>query len=351
MSKIGVLTFHRCVNYGAYWQARYLVEHLRELGHEVQLLDHVSGRSICAEWPRLMRPTRPAPRFDVARSIHKIFKFLRAQNRLPRTPTFGPRNPPHCEDFDSIVVGSDEVWNIGHPWYGNEPLFFGEGLNPRRLISYAPTFGNFHADEGLPEEWARRLRRFDRISVRDQHSARIVRQTLQVDPTIVLDPCLQFSPPSFVSAPIPDEPDFLLVYAMQLPPPFVHQVKTWASARRLKIISIGYRHMWADVSFPSAGPEEFLRYFQKARAVVTSFFHGCVFSLRFERPFIAQVPEYRANKVNGLLAMADARDRLIPAGEAFAAPLLDAPLSKSLLARIDEQRRISAEYLAEALTA
>jgi hypothetical protein len=49
--------------------------------------------------------------------------------------------------------------------------------------------------------------------------------------------------------------------------------------------------------------------------------------------------------------MADARDRLIPAGEAFAAPLLDAPLSKSLLARIDEQRRISAEYLAEALTA
>jgi len=84
---------------------------------------------------------------------------------------------------------------------------------------------------------------------------------------------------------------------------------------------------------------------------VTSFFHGCVFSLRFARPFIAQVPEYRANKVNGLLNMADARERLIPAGEAFAAPLLDAPLSNSLLARIDEQRRISAEFLAEALSA
>lgn len=351
MSKLGVLTFHRCVNYGAYWQARCLLEHLRELGHEAELLDHFSSRSIWAEWPRLMRPTRPAPRFDVVRSINKILKFLAAQHRLARTRTFAPRRPPRCEEFDSIIVGSDEVWNIGHPWYGNEPLFFGEGLNPRRLISYAPSFGNYHVDGGLPDEWAGRLRRFHRISVRDRHSARIVRETLRIEPAVVLDPCLQFSPKSFQTPPASGEAGFLLIYAMQLDPPFVHQVRTWARQRRLKIVSVGYRHMWADVSLPSAGPEEFLRCFQGARAVVTSFFHGCVFALRFKRPFVAQVPDYRANKVNGLLAMAGATERFIRMGESFDARLLDDPLAAAVTARIEERRRVSSEFLAEALVA
>jgi hypothetical protein len=38
--KVDVLTFHRCINYGSYWQARCLVEQLRSRGHEAGLLDH-----------------------------------------------------------------------------------------------------------------------------------------------------------------------------------------------------------------------------------------------------------------------------------------------------------------------
>src|SRR5690349_8232637 len=40
--KIGVLTFHRCINYGSYWQARCLVDGLRARGHDAVLLDHHS---------------------------------------------------------------------------------------------------------------------------------------------------------------------------------------------------------------------------------------------------------------------------------------------------------------------
>ena len=38
--KVGVLTFHKCINYGSYWQARCLVEALRARGHDAELLDH-----------------------------------------------------------------------------------------------------------------------------------------------------------------------------------------------------------------------------------------------------------------------------------------------------------------------
>ena len=48
--KIGVLTFHRCINYGSYWQARCLVEGLRARGHDAVLLDHDSPQVNRAEW-------------------------------------------------------------------------------------------------------------------------------------------------------------------------------------------------------------------------------------------------------------------------------------------------------------
>ena len=54
--KIGVLTFHRCINYGSYWQARCLVEGLSALGHHAELLDHASARVDRTEWRCALRP-------------------------------------------------------------------------------------------------------------------------------------------------------------------------------------------------------------------------------------------------------------------------------------------------------
>ena len=39
------------------------------------------------------------------------------------------------------MVGSDEVWNFRHPWYGGASIFFGDYCNADRLISYAASFG------------------------------------------------------------------------------------------------------------------------------------------------------------------------------------------------------------------
>ena len=46
------------------------------------------------------------------------------------------------------MVGSDEVWNFRHPWYGSKPIFFGDGLNADRLVSYAASFGKFNETYG-----------------------------------------------------------------------------------------------------------------------------------------------------------------------------------------------------------
>ena len=86
--RIGVLTFHRCINYGSYWQARCLVEGLRAAGHDAVLLDHDAAAVRHAEWRCAFQPHLPVrrPRADLRRFAAKTPPFLAAFDRLPQSP-------------------------------------------------------------------------------------------------------------------------------------------------------------------------------------------------------------------------------------------------------------------------
>jgi hypothetical protein len=157
--KIGVLTFHRCINYGSYWQARCLAEGLQARGHDVVLLDHHSRRVNLAEWKCAYQPVLPTavPQGDQPLYREKIEHFFHAFTTLPLSTPFPLHAPEQMEQYDAVVVGSDEVWNLSHPWYGGCPLFYGDDVRAERLISYAASFGNYEASWGLDETWAGKL--------------------------------------------------------------------------------------------------------------------------------------------------------------------------------------------------
>src|SRR5690606_3394326 len=282
--RIGVLTFHRCINYGSYWQARCLVEGLRARGHDPVVIDHVSRRVDIAEWRCAFRPTLPEPGPSADRPCYraKIRRFGKAVRALPLSAPYPleGRVDPQC---DLVVVGSDEVWNLAHPWYGGVPLFYGQGLQSARLVSYAASFGNHDARWALAPEQARWLGDFDRISVRDGNSVRIVEQALGRAPELVLDPCLQFPPgdaevdEADASVGQPRTP-YIALYGHGFSPQLARRVRDWARRRGLAVVSIGYRNAWADRQWLDAGPHAFARFMAGAEAVVTNFFHGCVFA-------------------------------------------------------------------------
>src|SRR5206468_11950867 len=122
--KIGVLTFHRSINYGSYWQARCLVEGLRARGHDAELLDHDCrcirrAEARCALQPKLPQHT---PREELIDYAKKTRRFIDAIARLPMSRRFSLHEPGAAKNYDAIVVGSDEVWNFRHPWYGSKPI-------------------------------------------------------------------------------------------------------------------------------------------------------------------------------------------------------------------------------------
>jgi hypothetical protein len=352
---IGVLTFHRCINYGSYWQARLLAEALRNMGHRAVLLDHHSHRVNMAEWRCALQPVLPTPVCGADRKLyaHKTHKFLASIASLPLSRPFVLENPQDMEAFDTVVVGSDEVWNLSHPWYGRCPLFFGERIRTRRLVAYAASFGNYPAEQGLPQQWAGMLHKFHSVSVRDANSRALLGKALGHTPELVLDPCLQFAPPASGERPRKSgqAPRHVAVYGHNFSDWFVVRMREWARKRNMRLVSIGYRNDWADTQWLTAGPEDFARFMADADAVATNFFHGCVFALRNRKPFLCENSAYRAIKIRDLLFALGAQHHLADAGTpaSHCDAVLSEPLAPSVEARIAALRDSSAGFLHQAL--
>jgi hypothetical protein len=353
VQKIGVLTFHRCINYGSYWQARCLAEGLQERGNNASILDHHSRTVNLKEWRCAYRPVLPThvPESDYPLYREKIERFFRLFDTLPLSQPFPLDQPEQMEAYDVVVVGSDEVWNLFHPWYSNSPLFYGEGVRAQRLVSYAASFGNYPASWGLGPEWADRLRNFDSISVRDANSQLIIKNALDIEPEMVLDPCLQFPirPDARDHVHLPDQ--YVAVYGHNFSEPFIRQIKHWAFERKLTLVSIGYRNDWADEQWLTADPHDFAHFIARSEAVATNFFHGCVFALRNEKPFVCETSPYRTYKVQGLMAKIGGEKHLVTENTPSTVyhALLNEPLDPDILQKIDHLRETSNAYLDRAL--
>jgi hypothetical protein len=351
--KLGILTFHKCINYGSYWQARCLADGLRSRGYEVELLDHDCrcvrrAEARCALQPKLPERT---PANELKAYAEKVRRFLKSIAELPLSRRFSLHEPEAADEYDAIVIGSDEVWNFRHPWYGGEPIFFGDGLKAGRLVSYAASFGNHSAWDGIGPEWARKLARFSAISVRDENSWHLVRNGTDREPAIVLDPCLQFAN-AISCEPTHREEPFALIYGHRFPAWLADKLRRWSRRRGVRLLSVGYSNDFADEQRIAADPHEFARLMADADAVITNFFHGCVFALLNRKPWAAAPSEYRCIKIPDLAALVGAEHRLVDerTSEHRLAELLETPVQPEVARSIEQARARSHDYLDAALS-
>lgn len=348
--KTGILTFHRCINYGSYWQARCLVEEIRRRGHDAVLLDHFSRRVNHAEWKCALQPVLPTPVPPADRNLYrrKIEKFFKAFDSLPLSSSIPLDSPSAWDKYDLIIIGSDEVWNLSHPWYGKSRVFYGEGINSGKLVSYAASFGNYSPGK-LDKCYEDLLRQFRHISVRDENSHKIIMDTLNLEAAVVLDPTLQF-PWVIRNITREKEYDYAGVYGHNFSQNFISSSLRWARERKIRLVSIGYRNDWADEQLINIGPDEFAAMMKNASAVITNFFHGCAFALINLLPFVCETSSYRSNKVKGLMKLLKGEKHLInDADRKNFNDCLDAPPDAEIFKRINQLRRLSEDFLQNAL--
>jgi len=311
MKRIGILTFHDGINYGAYMQVYCLYRTIQNLGFDVEVVNYKNFHHWWKEWAYFLAKK------SALSNLRKIRKFQSSQQELHQSFfSFNLDKIVSRMQYDAIIVGSDEVWNVNNCLFGFDPGYFGID-SPSRWISYAPSFGSTVKTDSKLERIRHSLDRFDFVSVRDENSSGIVNQLTGTIPQTVPDPTLLRETPELEIAPEIDEPYCLVYSAKAFDSAEQDEMIAYARENGKKLVSVGTTRDWCDVSFPEAGVGEWLGLYRQSDVVFTSMFHGTIFSIKYQKPFCLFMDSYRTSKFFPLLSLLDLEGRIHQKGKLF----------------------------------
>lgn len=237
----------------------------------------------------------------------------------------GRPDPAIVNSFDYFVVGSDQVWRRRYANITQNLLDFVTRKDARR-VAYAASFGHDNIDEygaTLVRLSAELAKRFDAISVREKSGVEICAKEWGVEAAHVLDPTLLLSRQDYLDV-VPTEllhkkPSQIFTYILD-----TSTAKQAAVAHITKSLNLtpysllppqppSRRAMIADPDKYALPPvEAWLAAFANSKFVITDSFHGCVFAIIFNKPFIAIGNDKRGMaRFDSLLKTFELEDRLV----------------------------------------
>lgn len=289
--RIGLLTFHRALNYGAVLQCYALQQELSRRGHEVSVIDYRQPvvedayRPIIMSWllKKMLLPWRLVPYLRRAAEIrrgHRIFDhFRRSYFNLSEVCASCDDVPG---DYDAYVIGSDQLW-ARHITGRLDPVYLGAFSRKARsrLVGYAVS-GTADTVGSLDADALKCLEGFDAFSFREPALVGALPASARKDIGIAIDPTLLAEPSVWDSMDNEDLANerYVLLYEVRRPAD-----DKGLLARRAKALADKIGCKVLDLSPNDKDVRYFVSAFRYAECVVTSSFHATAFALIFHRPF------------------------------------------------------------------
>ncbi len=302
--KIGILTFHRSINYGAFMQCYSLSKKLKKDFplHTIEVIDYTSGKimqqydnEISAANANLM------PLLQKRRdAFHSVYSALPLSSDRLLGDDCAEVAKFLNDTYDAVVVGSDAVWNWITRGFPN-PYFLKDYQGIK--LSYA---ASCHGQQYrlMSDEQKHYLSDafsdFRYLGVRDVTTEQMLsyvnpslKASHNCDPTMLLDlqtvPCdmtalkqklasrgVDFSKP--------------LIGLMGSDKKIGRELKRYFGSR-VQLIALYYPNCWSDVYLYDLNPFEWARVFSLFTATVTHFFHGTLLSLVNDTPVFPVEPK------------------------------------------------------------
>lgn len=247
--------------------------------------------------------------------------------------------------FDKFVIGSDQI--IRTPWHRDFIYYLDWVGGKKTLCAYAASFGVSELGMNRREKaYAKRcLDRFDAFSVREHSGAKIMQNEFGINSPVVCDPTLLLTADEY--QPIIDAYDCLPVEDEYLAYYFLDESREVLAnfAEKYPIID-AYRDECGN--FRSFG--EWLHIIKNAEYVITDSFHGCVFSMIYQRQFIVLTTMERGNDRLGTLMQILGQNRLVADRKNLNESLFADKIDYETVDRnVGEWRTAGYEYLKNAL--
>lgn len=326
--KIYTVTFiHN--NYGSSLQAFALQTLLKEMGGAPVVLLKKSRKKhslIYNKFAAIWKLLHPQKDYNIYKRIRMIIEEKKSENKFKKINKFIFDNIDVLEivdesDFgktisnDSVfIAGSDQIWSTADhklsPWYTFQWLD-----NKYSRFSYAASIGQDSLNERQINEYADSLSQFDIISLREIQAANLLKPLFGDKIRIDLDPTLLFDGVFWtgISSPRLINEPYVFVYRLRPNEDVINKAREVANKLHCRIIYSGlFSYKSKDIQcIYDAGVEEFLSYIKHAEAVVTNSFHGTVFSILFEKPFLSLKVKTTGSRAENLLNLLDIKSQLV----------------------------------------
>ncbi|MCG6190239.1 polysaccharide pyruvyl transferase family protein [Maribellus maritimus] len=345
---VGILTLPFNSNYGGILQTYALQTYLKEKDY--------NAIHIYRDFPeknKLVQIVKDLAKFLTGKTLvrkakaHYPFQFFDkyVNPKTRRIRTISDFKDLKRYNFSTIIVGSDQVWRKEIAYGALKMNFFldfaGKSTNK---VSYAASFGldSWQFDKEETEQIKKQILAFKAVSVREKSGVQLCENHLGIKATHVIDPVMLLPKEKYFDLLYDEEKDAngdCLVYLLDFTEQkqaIVNEIssklnyKTYAVNK--DIVKLGFRFK------PSV--KSWLKGFRDARFVVTDSFHGCLFSIIFNKPFLIIGNEKRGlARFNSLLSDFSLLDRMILAGDKNYLEIIEKPINWDTINKTLNKRR------------
>lgn len=296
--KVGIVTIPDISNYGNRLQ-NYAVSHVLKAKFYCDAVSLVS----CADkpfengndvlWAKnfIARQLCVFPKLAEKKWGPNITRWANFRNwskkHIPTRTFYGHNCIPESlnNEFDLFFAGSDQIWNY-HFSSNRFDDYFLKFAEDKRKVAISGSFGV----ESIPDEWRQTyidgLSGFARISVREDAGAKIVKDLLDRDVPVLVDPVMLLSREEWLKVAKKPRVDTSKPYILKYylgDEAEEEKIDHWAKENGYEVYQL------LNDQIPelySAGPGEFISLISNAALVVSDSFHCIAFSIVFKRPFI-----------------------------------------------------------------
>lgn len=306
--KIGIITQPLHTNYGGLLQNYALQQVLQKLGHDSCTIRR--GRHI-----PFFTLLRNNIKLFIKRIIRKNYNPSEKENRIIRRKcenftnkyiktTKTVHNNKEIikiigkHEFTAYIVGSDQVWRPCYsPCIYNEFLDFCKNAKNVKRIAYAASFGvsNWEYSEEESAKCAELAKQFNAISVREDSGVALCEKYLGVQAEHLLDPTMLLEKSEYEQLANDEKEEAidgdLFCYILDSNKEKTDIRNNFEKTLHYKSFEVkaaksGLINKHSDLSeYIVPSPTKWIRAFMDAKMVLTDSFHGCVFSIIFNKPF------------------------------------------------------------------
>jgi len=342
MMKIGLLSLPMNFNYGGILQQYALQRVLRRIGHDVTVISRRKNRvgminvfPVWFKWKLInLFGYIPFLRFMPLVSVQPFKRKYLNNTSKDIYSNADLHRFAHDQNFEAFVVGSDQVWSYtAPPHIRNNYLDFSADMCGVKRISYAASFGKeewLYSDDDT-KACCDLVQAFDAVSVREDSGVTLCKKYFGVDAEHHLDPTMLLEKEEYLKI-IDGVRTYspkggLLNYILDSSVEKKGLIDEVASLLGTDHYSINFKNKTDSFKNMLKGHtgsvEQWLRNFSNAEFVLTDSFHGTIFSIIFNKPFVAVANKERGvARFTSVLRVFGLEDRLIYNVDEFSEDLM-----------------------------